>query len=197
MVVIDATTLLLLLRPGTPVRPGAGGVPIDRPKERIEYLVAQLEKDRTKIVIPTPALSEALVSAGAAASQQIVEFLQKNAVFQIQPFDTLAAVELATMTRTAKAKGNKKGASDAPWTKVKFDRQIVAIAKVLGATKIYSDDGDVETFGKEANIEVVGIESLPLPPEDKQIDMFKNLESRLAKSGDGVVSKEDKTGKPA
>ena len=42
MVVIDATTLLLMLRPGTPVPNGPNGVAIDHPKERIDYLVHQL-----------------------------------------------------------------------------------------------------------------------------------------------------------
>jgi hypothetical protein len=64
MVVIDATMLLLMLRPGTLVPGGADGVPITRPKERIDYLVQQLDKAKTKIIVPTPALGEALVRAG-------------------------------------------------------------------------------------------------------------------------------------
>jgi hypothetical protein len=55
MVVIDATNLLLMLRPDTPVPAGPNGVPIQKPKERIDYLVQQLSKAQTKIIIPTPA----------------------------------------------------------------------------------------------------------------------------------------------
>jgi hypothetical protein len=83
MVGIDATTLLLLLRPGTSIPNGPDGTPIDRPKDRIEFLVQQLDKAKTKIIIPTPALSEAMVRAGAAGSQEIIEKLQKYAVFRI------------------------------------------------------------------------------------------------------------------
>ena len=86
--------LLLMLRPDTPVPAGPDGIPIDRPKERIEYLVQQLDKAKTKIIIPTPALGEALVRAGAAGSQQIIEHLQRYSVFAIEPFDTRAAVEV-------------------------------------------------------------------------------------------------------
>src|SRR6266446_4100466 len=107
MVVIDATILLLMLRPGTPVPNGPDGLPIDRPKDRIEYLVQQLDKAKTKIVIPTPALGEALVRAGAAASQQIVEHLQRYSVFSIEPFDTRASIEVAAMSREALAKREK------------------------------------------------------------------------------------------
>ena len=187
MVVIDATTLLLLLRPGTPVPPGPNGLPVDRPKERVDHLVERLDKAKTKIIIPTPALSEALVGAGAAASQQIVEHLQKHSVFQIQPFDDRAAIEVAAMTRNAKAKGNKRGNSGGTWAKVKYDRQIVAIAKVAGATTIYSDDEDVEALGKEANIKVLGIADLPLPPEEAQLELHDALASAGAHPGGAVV----------
>ncbi len=171
MVVIDATNLLLFLRPGTPVPRDSTGHQIDRPKERIEYLIKTLDKAKTKILIPTPALSEALVHAGVAASQQVIEQIQRFAVFQIEPFDMRAAVEVAAMTRNAMASGNKRGASTATWAKVKFDRQIVAIGKVNGATAIYSDDRDVAAIGKVASINVVALAQLPLPPNKAQLDL--------------------------
>jgi hypothetical protein len=91
---IDATNLLLMLRPGTLVPSGPNGVQIEKPKERIEFLVSRLDKAKTKIIIPTPALSEILVKAGQAASQKIIETLQKYSVFRIEPFDTRAAIEV-------------------------------------------------------------------------------------------------------
>jgi hypothetical protein len=48
---------------------------------------------------------------------------------------------------------------------VKYDRQIVAVAKVCGATTIYSDDKDVRTLAKTVKIEVIGLADLPLPPD--------------------------------
>jgi hypothetical protein len=176
MVVIDATMLLLMLRPGTPVASGPNGVPIDQPKERIEYLIQVLDKARTKIIIPTPALGEALVRAGAAATQQIIEYLQRYSVFSLEPFDTRAAIEVAAMSREALGSGKKKGGSDATWAKVKYDRQIVAIAEVNGATTIYSDDGDIATLGKRAKIDVIGLAELPLPPQKAQLDMLEQAE---------------------
>jgi hypothetical protein len=77
MVVIDATVLLLMLRPGTPVQNDSTGKAIDRPKERIDYLVKHLDKNKSKIIIPTPALSEAPVRAGASASQEIITHLNR------------------------------------------------------------------------------------------------------------------------
>lgn len=194
MVVIDTTMLLLLLRPDTPVPPGPNGVPIDRPRDRIDYLVNDLAKSNTKLVIPTPALSEALVRAGAAASQQIVDYLTKWTVFQIAPFDTRAAIEVAAMTRAALSRGKKKGASDAVWNKVKYDRQIVAIAKVVGATMIYSDDGDIRTIAREVQIAVNGLADLPLPPEkpkSPQLDMLAHLSTPQGQNVGGLLAEND------
>jgi hypothetical protein len=185
MVGIDATTLMLLLRPGIPIPNGPNGHPIDRPKERIEYLVQQLDKSGTKIVIPTPALSEALVRAGVAGSQELVEKLQKFAVFRIEPFDLRAAIEVAAMSRDAVARGNKRGKSDATWAKVKYDRQIVAIMKVHGVTTIYSDDRDIRTLGGRAKINVVSVADLPLPPEKAQLDLLEHAAERTARGSAG------------
>jgi hypothetical protein len=51
---------------------------------------------------------------------------------------------------------------------VKFDLQIVAIAKVEGAERIYSNDGDIVRFGARDGIEVITLEQLPSPPECRQ-----------------------------
>ena len=61
MLVIDSTIVLLILRPGTLVPNGSDGSPVSRPKDRIDYLVQRLSKAKSKIIIPTPVLSEALV----------------------------------------------------------------------------------------------------------------------------------------
>ena len=77
MVVIDATILMLFFRPDAGVPTNPGGVPIDLPKERIQFLIDELDKAGTKVVIPTPVLSEVLVRAGPIASQKIVEDINK------------------------------------------------------------------------------------------------------------------------
>jgi predicted nucleic acid-binding protein len=179
MVIADATILLLLLRPGTPVPGDKNGVPIPQAKERIDYLVNRLENDGTKIGIPTPALSEVLVRAGQATGD-IIDKLNKYAVFDICDFDGLAAVEVAQMAR--QEIGRKRIDNATTWAKIKYDRQIVAIAKTKGATAIYSDDGDIRALANRAAIQVIGIAELPLPPERPkkgplagQADLFETL----------------------
>jgi predicted nucleic acid-binding protein len=129
-----------------------------------------LEKEKTKIIVPTPALSEILVRAGSEASDKIIEHLQRFSVFRIEPFDTRAAIEVAAMTRELlDSRQRKRGTSNATWTKIKFDRQIVAIAKVHRATAIYSDDEDVQKIAGRAKIKAFGLTDLELPPEDAQL----------------------------
>jgi hypothetical protein len=101
MVVFDATMLMLLIRPesGRPID-SATGKPIDHVSERIAHFVEQRDKAKTRIGVPTPALSEVLVRSGASAVK-VVEKIKEFAVFEILPFDELGAIELAIMTRNA------------------------------------------------------------------------------------------------
>ena len=46
-------------------------------------------------------------------------------------------LELAEMNKVHLAAGDKKAGIDAPWQKIKVDRQIISIAKVAGAKTIY------------------------------------------------------------
>jgi hypothetical protein len=55
---------------------------------------------------------------------------------------------------------------------VKFDRQIVAIAKVEGAKVIYSNDEDIGRFSVRDNLEVVRLDQLPSPPENQQAELL-------------------------
>ena len=69
------------------------------------------------------------------------------------------------MELLARRSGNKKGqAIDSEWQKVKFDRQIVSIAKINGAHSIYSTDSDVAKHAADFGLQVFTINDLPLPP---------------------------------
>jgi hypothetical protein len=81
------------------------------------------------------------------------------------------------MTRGALAStGKKRGDATGLWAKIKFDRQIVAIAKVARATTIYSDDSDVRVIAAAEGIAVVGLAELELPDTKRQGDLFRHQE---------------------
>ena len=53
-------------------------------------------------------------------------------------------------------------------SKLKFDRQIVAIARTQGQNTIYSDDGDIAKLGEALELEVVPIHALPVGADEPQ-----------------------------
>jgi hypothetical protein len=143
------------------------------------------------VIIPTPVLSEVLVRAGSDASQKIVEHINRFSVFRIESFDARVAIEVAAMTRSALdgPSKNKRGTVAAPWTKIKYDRQIVAIAKVVRATAIYSDDKDIRSIAAMEDISVIGLADLPLPAEDSQGEfVFEPLDAEVSETGDATGS---------
>lgn len=161
MVVFDASILLFVFDENTP-----SSVP--RAKERVEHLIDRLSEAGEKIVIPTPALSECLVHADAAGPDYLA-ILGKQSCFRIAPFDTKAAIEAAIRTRQARDRGQPKGGDPAQAkSKVKFDRQIVAVAASESADAVYSDDAALRGYAVEAGMEAFQLSDLPLPPEDPQ-----------------------------
>ena len=171
MVVFDTSVLLLVLDSAAkaPTDPATAG-PVDRASERIEYLISNLSADKEKIIIPTPVLSEVLVHAGAAM-QTYLEILNGQAAFRIAPFDQKAAIEAAlAMSDAIRRGGHRVDAAnpDVTKTKIKFDRQIVAIAKAEGAHSVYSDDEDVHRYAIQAGLKAHRTSELDLPPEDPQ-----------------------------
>jgi predicted nucleic acid-binding protein len=131
-----------------------------RLKERLDILLNDLAKAKTKVLIPTPALSEFLVKADVGLLQAI----NNTSAFKIVPFDERAAIEAAELTKNAiRESGKKDPVVAATWSKIKFDRQIVAIAKVESAEAIYSTDPEIAKHAKKVGIPCFGIADLSTP----------------------------------
>ena len=172
MIVLDATAFMLLVhRDAKPPTDPQTGVAVAHVGERFAFLEQEIQRTGETILIPAPALAEVLVGL-EDSGPSVIDRLSRSARFKIADFDTMAAVELATMTREAIRAGDKKGGSASPWQKVKIDRQIIAIARTKGATKIYSDDEGLAKFASNLGIEVIPSWSMPLPPTDPQQGLF-------------------------
>jgi len=176
-VVIDASMLLLFLRPDTRVPHGHDGKPApSHARERVENLIKELDESGATVVVPAPALAEVLVRATSDEANEVLDRMRASAVFDIVPFDVRAASELAEIMRAELAeRGRTKLRHEAEtWAKLKFDRQIVAIAKVCGATEIYAHDRGLETVAARVGIRVIQLQDLPLPPEILQMDLLES-----------------------
>jgi len=163
MMGIDETGLSLMLHPAArPPKDPATNKPVERVEDRIEQLLEDLDAEGERIILPTPALCEFLVLAGKDGPAYL-DRIRESKTILVRPFDEKAAIELAAIEFEARGKGDKRGGVSAPWTKVKFDRQIVAIAKVNEAKRIYSDDEDVIKFATKAGLGVISTWNLRLP----------------------------------
>ena len=116
------------------------------------------------------------------AAGRYLDMINSAAVFRPVPFDARCAVEVAEMTRNALDAGDKRHGSDATYAKIKYDRQIVATAKVEGAKIIYSDDRGVYNLGARNELTVLRIADLPLPPENPQTSLQLGTENEEAKA---------------
>jgi predicted nucleic acid-binding protein len=163
-VVFDASFLVLLFNPKS-------NASVERAPERIDGLIERLSSKKDKIVIPTPALAEILVALSKTGPKYI-EKLKEFTCFQVRPFDERAAVEFGAVVRARSKTQQSKTRKGINRNKVKFDHQIVAIAKVQGAAVVYSDDKQLRAFAEECGMRAIGLADVPVPM--KQLELKPN-----------------------
>ena len=175
MVVFDTSTILLSIDPrAKPPLDPATGLPIEKCKERVEYLLKTLQSSKTQILIPTPVLAEYLVGAGPNKAEYVEKIVaSKN--FEVCPFNIKAAIELS-MLADPDLNGAKALDEKTTWAKVKYDRQVIAIAKASGAIRVYTDDKVLAACARNNGIAATMTWEIPLPPEHPQRDLL--LEDR-------------------
>ena len=168
MVAFDNTILSLLIFPDADLRQGSDGQKVDHARERVVGLVRRLEDAREQVLVPSPALCELLVTEGADA-QDVLTTLRGSAYIHIASFDERAAVELAMRLRDARRGGDQREGLQITKSAMKFDRQIVAIALVNGATILYSDDDGVAKFAAGCELSVKRVADLPVPASQQPL----------------------------
>ena len=108
-----------------------------------------------------------LRAAGPAALQRIA----RSTAFRVATFDERAAIETAAMTQEALDDGDKRGGSQAPWQKVKIDRQLVAVARVHGVKTLYTDDRNMRGLAERLGLQVMDTYDMP-DPAPRQRHLF-------------------------
>jgi hypothetical protein len=87
----------------------------------------------------------------------------------VESFDERAAVELAMRLRDARRAGDQREGLPITKSAMKFDRQIVAIALVSGATVLYSDDDGVAKFAAGCGLAVKRVADPPVPASQQPL----------------------------
>lgn len=138
--------------------------PVADAKKRVDYLLSELSGRGDQVVIPTPALSEILIKMGKA-KERVLNELTRNPRWIVAPFDMRAAVELSLFKDAPISRADRKQGV-LTHAKVKFDRQIVAIGKVLRVSCIFSDDAGVRAVGLREGVPVVRVADIVLPDDN-------------------------------
>lgn len=137
---------------------------------RDEDDVARIESlfDNTnQVIVPMPVFAEFLV--GARENEDTwLESLTRKPRFTIAPFDRRSAYECAELAHRIRAmspNGTKRGngRKDA-WQKVKFDRQILAIAQANGCDLLVCADGELKDEAISLGMRALAVREIPLPP---------------------------------
>jgi len=110
--------------------------------QEISKLIEALSSENAKVIVPTPALAQVLTHAPGRA-ESWMRTLNTYSCFQVHPFDDKASFELTQLLGESVS-----GLRDI----LRFDRQIVAIAKVYGASVLYADDEQVIQFAEACGI---------------------------------------------
>jgi hypothetical protein len=170
MVALDNTILSILLFPDAEVHEGQEAKPVERARDRVNALVQEIADAGEQVLVPSPALAEVLATPDCNMDE-VLSTLRGSAYIQIGDFDQRAAVELAVRLRAAFSAGDIREGLKTTKTKMKFDRQIVAIALTNAARVLYSDDDGVKKFGEGSGLKVKRTSELPIPAI--QQDLFE------------------------
>lgn len=126
-----------------------------------------MERTGALLLISTPVLSEFLIGVAVEQHQDYLDILNTHASFEIVDFATMAAVECARLP------SRQELAQIAPnqlASKLKYDRQIVAIALAAGVDEIWTHD---DSLGKIATAKGLVVKSLAdIEPAAVQAPLF-------------------------
>lgn len=163
-VCLDSNCLAVLLDKAATSPMSFDGIAISEAKARLDYFI---ESEKPEILIPSPLYSEILMIS-SISQQDLDKYLRDNGSFILVNFDFRAASALCNIEKPTAGKRLNRNETMA---KIKFDRQILAVAKVHGVDQIVSTDRGVHIDAGRYDIDCLCLSGLPLPPGGAQIKL--------------------------
>lgn len=169
MIVFDTTVAAIAFdkNAAVPLDPKTNA-PLTQCKERIDLLLTNLAAQKVRVLLPTPVVAEYIVGGGLDKEKRLA-IITANKNFLIAPFDLRAAIECALIEDGDRGKQLNATQTKA---KLKFDRQIIAVAIAQSADTIYTGDTTLGARAKDSSLSVVYTWDLPLPPEAAQMKII-------------------------
>jgi len=138
---------------------------------RAEALIERIETLKTVAVIPAPVLAEYLIGLEPNVYQAHLDIISGSAFIEVVPFDQASAIECAYLVNDQERKMMDPGATQA---KLKFDRQILAIAISQGAKEIWTHDKTL--FRRAASSPVAPKSLADIDPPPEQMNLHSDIE---------------------
>lgn len=167
MVVFDTSILAISLdaNAAVPLSPETLA-PIENCRARIDFLLQTLSANKTRVIVPTPVMAEYIVGGGLDKEKRVSKITNAKG-FVVESFDLRAAIECALIEDADTATGRLLDPNMTK-AKIKFDRQIIAIAISRRASTIYTGDLKLAHRARQCSLSAVLTWELPLPPEPPQ-----------------------------
>ena len=148
IVAIDNTILSFIMHPSSkpPLDPNTGSA-VTHCSQRVEAMIDDHSNRGDTVLIPTPSLCELLCIVPDL--ENAVSEIGRSVALEIAPFDIRAAIDLAAEIRKNIKSGDKRAGVAVNWQEIKFDQQIVAIARANGAQVLYTDDANQTDFRRK------------------------------------------------
>jgi len=178
-VIFDTNILVQALtgtKDGVSLTDPCTGEIISDPHKRAEALVDHINSLGGSVLIPTPVLAEFLIGIDKHQQQAYINLIKSQSCFEIVAFDEIAAIECAQMPSMKELK-QMMGSDSA--NKVKFDRQILSIAKSTGVKEVWTHDKGVYNRCQSLGITAKSLGDITPLPEQFGMDFSQENASGL------------------
>lgn len=135
--------------------------------ERAAALVDRIDALKGVVVLPAPVVAEYLLGIDRKHYQLHLDMLSGVKCIEVSPFDQLAAVECAMLVSNQEM---KQLDPESKMAKLKYDRQILAIAIASGAKEIWTHDKQLYRRSKAMGLTARSLSTIDPKPQQLDFD---------------------------
>uniref|UniRef100_UPI00345B3E3D PIN domain-containing protein n=1 Tax=Halomonas sp. TaxID=1486246 RepID=UPI00345B3E3D len=144
------------------------GKMVERASARANALVEMIDQRNGVVIIPAPVLAEYLIGISQDAYQAQLDLMNSFSCIEISPFDDMSAIECALLVDEQEHKVLDPNATKA---KLRFDRQILAIALANGADELWTHDKGLFFKAKASGVTTKSLAKIAPLPDQKSLDL--------------------------
>lgn len=163
-IVIDTNVLVQIMQNegATDLISPIDGAVVDNAFKRAEALVERIEAVNGLVILPAPVVSEYLLGIDQSSYQIHLDIINSSKAIEVIAFDQIAAVECAMLVSNREMKTLDP---DSKMAKLKYDRQILAIAIASGAKEIWTHDKQLFKRSEAAGLTARSLADISPKPE--------------------------------